>query len=334
MSDVGLLGWITQRLIAHDQHARGLIARVLGASTQNRQSIYAALAHEELNGIAPDTTLGQSDFDAVCERAMRLRNCPALEIISAVYGNVPEGFLGALARCGAEPLKPDHYQQLFEIYSTPQPAKLNALKYVDQITRAVMDVIATLAPVLLHPKVVRSTADSAAASQLNDALACVQKLNSQATNEAIQDAIRQMSEAGTISSVLMRFARRADQFPPQPLVGVDGVRPLDSVPLLIAAGRKYQNCLPTHVSRALLGLVAFAEFQDETILEFRPLSNGGWLLEDVHVEQNGRVADADRAAAQELCAHHGIAHVSRIGNPPPGWRSMESLFRRHHWDAA
>ena len=138
MSDVGLLGWITHKLIAHDQHARGLIARVLGASTQNRQAIYAALAHEDLNGVAPNASLGQSDFDAACDRAMQLRNCPAPEIICAVYGDAPDGFLGALSRCGDRPLKPDHYLQLFEIYERGDSARINALKYAGQITDDVM----------------------------------------------------------------------------------------------------------------------------------------------------------------------------------------------------
>jgi hypothetical protein len=332
VSDVGLLGWITPKLIAHDQHARGLIARVLGASTQNRQAIYAALAHEELNGIATDSGLGQSAFDAGCERAMRLRNCPASEIICAVYGNVPEGLLGALARCGDRPLKPDHYLQLFGIYAQADTAKVNALRYVGQITDDVLEVVNTLSPILLDAKVVQATADAAKAVQLNDAIACVQKVNSQATDQAIADAVKLLGEKSAVSSIVTRFINRADRLPPQPVAGSDDLRPLDTVPALVAAAKKYQNCLRSYIGRALAGSVAFVEFQDSMLIEFRPMSNGGWLMGDVHIANNERVSDADRNAAEEVCAEHGIPHMAYQRQPPAGWRSIENMLRRYEWD--
>ena len=331
MSNFGLLGWITPKLIAHDQHARGLIARVLGASTQNRQAIYAALAHEELNGVAPDAALGQSDFDGACERAMRLRNCPAPEIICAVYGDVPEGFLGALSRCGDEPLKPDHYLQLFEIYALADTARINALKYAGQITDDVMQVLFTLAPVLLDAKVVKRTANVEAALRLNEAVACVQALNSQATDQAIAEAVRQLGEMSDLNCIISRFVKRADRLPSQPLPADEEVVPLDTVPAIIATARKYHNCIQRYVGRVIYGAVAFAEFQGRLILEFRPLADGRWLLDDVHALKNGPVSKEDYQAARLKCAAAGISHVRREFDAPDGWSGIESVLRRWDW---
>ena len=331
MSDVGLLGWITPKLIAHDQHARGLIARVLGASTQNRQAIYAALAHEGLHGVAPDAGLFQSNFDAACERAMRLRNCPAPEIIRAVYGNVPEGYLGALERCGNAPLKPESYVRLFEIFRTHDRPKIEALRYVGEITDEVLEVLFTLSPPLVNPKVLARTDDVFKATALNDAIACIQQINSQATDEAITEAVRQLGEKSELKTMVSRFVKRADRLPPQPLPADDELVPLDTVPALIAASRKYQNCMRRYIGRVIHGATAFAEYQERLILEFKPLADGGWLLEDVHTLNNARVSPEDRKSARDKCAAGGVSHVRREFDGPEGWRGVEIMIQGWGW---
>ena len=298
--------------------------RVLKTSMVNRQAIYAAFAYEELNGRRWG---GRSDLD----RATLLRDERAAGIVQASYGTTPVGLMGALERCGDRPLKPDHYLDLFRIYDMRDAKKVHVLKYVGEITDEVIGVINTLSPVLLHPRVVSAVGDVSKAKQLTEAVACVQSLNSQASDRAIAEAIAQLDDKAALAAIVTRFIRRADRFPPQPLASDDEVRPLDTVAALMDAGKTYNNCLRSYIGRVLAGAVAFAEFRETMLLEFRPMSDGGWLLEDIHVANNGRVPECDRLAAREMCAGHGIPHLEAQRNTPVGWSSLDALLRRWEW---
>ena len=138
-----------------------------------------------------------------------------------------------------------------------------------------------------------------------------------------------MAPHSTLRSLVWRYLIRADRFPPQPFAhgADDEIKPLDSAQSLIMAGYRFRNCLRRHLGGVLTGAIAFAEFRD-LILEFKPLSGGGWILTDVHSHRNGLVASEDEQAARgqvrELrrSAHHPVGELRRMGRSSSDHGSM------------
>lgn len=324
-----LIGYATGSLVRLDAHAPGLISRVLTASPLSRQAIFSVIATRLLI-IEHNDAFGRVDDGDEVNLAFVLRQGRAREILGYAFGEVPIGWLGALARLGGQPMQQPHsYVKLHSLFANPKHrTRAEALRHVGQIGEKTLSVLDALDDRWVHGEALKRLPSVVAAKDFNRAVAFAQAVSSKATDEAVAAAIARLEPDQRLSAVINRFVRRADRFPPHPVDGDDEIRPLTSVRDFIAAGRRYRNCLTSMFDEALAAQVAFAEFRREAIVEFRPLTLGrGWLLHDVHVERNGPVAPELRSAAELKCGALGIPHLDER-NDGEDWRRYRRFVRQ------
>jgi hypothetical protein len=227
------------------------------------------------------------------------------------------------------------YARLFALFIDPkQRRKAEALRHVGQITEKMLFVLDALDLRWIHAETLTRLPTMVAAKDFNRAVAFAQSVSSRATDEAVVAAISRLAPTAPLSAIISRFVRRADRFPPHPVTGDEEIRPLTSARDFIECGRRYRNCLPTMLDRALAGQVAFAEFQRECIVEFRPLSLGkGWLLAEVHVARNGLVPSELAKAVEAKCEALGIPHVDQRDDGED-WRRYRRFLRSGGFEGA
>lgn len=306
-----LLGWATDSLVQLDPLAPGLISRVLTTSPKSRQAIFTVLASRLLISEHNDA-FGRIDDGDDANLAFILREGRPREILELVFRCVPDGWLGALERLGGQPMASlNGYMKLHAIFANPRHRRrAEALHHVGQINEKMLLVLDALDERWVHAEALKRLPTTVAAKDFNRAIAFAQSVSTRATDEAVTMAIGLLAPTAPLASVVRRFVRRADLFPPHPITGDDEIRPLTSARDFIEAGRRYRNCLAAMLDRALAGQVAFAEFRNETIVELRPLTlEKGWLLEQVHVARNALVPSELAAATRMKCATLGIPHV-------------------------
>jgi hypothetical protein len=333
LNDSGdLLGWLHAKLIAYDEQAPSLLRKTLQSPFARRQAVFAALAFEVVEQNHQPILTSKRDGTDRQEFAVLLRDGSASAIIAAAYGSVPEDFLGAIERVGANPLRPSHYVRLFSIFAHGDRRKTTALRHIGRITDHSIQIVDELPSVLMDGKIVSRLDSRANARELSQAIALIRKVCSTATDEAIANAARTLPPHATLRGLLLRYLMRADRLPAQPFAhGQDqDVEPLDTAMRLSKAALQYRNCLRWHLGRALIGNVAFAEFRGRLILEFQPMSDGGWFLNDVHAVANGVVAPEDEKAAKEKCAQHGVPHVVRAASNE-GWDAVVRITGKWEW---
>lgn len=331
LNDDALLGWIEPMLVAHENNAPSLLRRVLQSSHLVRQAIYAALAFDHAEQTHHPVLKPSHPAMAEPELSMLLRDGRASDIITSVYGILPQGFLAALERCGASPLRPAHYLRLFMIFATGDERKANALRHVGQITDQSIQVVEELLPVLVDGKIVSRMPSRAKVREINESLSFIRRVCSRATDTAIQDAIRNLEPHSKIETIIARFVKRADRFPPQPFSGDDELTPLDTVKALTIASHRYRNCLKHQIGRAITGAAAYAEFRESLILELQPLADGGWILTGVHAHSNGIADPDDEQAAKDKCASLGVSHILTEGINNDGWNAVARITNYWEW---
>ena len=281
-----------------------------------------------------DEALGRPDDGDHVNLAFVLREGRAREILSYAFGDVPQGWLGALERLGGRPLGSlQAYVKLHAIFANPKHrTKADALQYVGEITERMLHILDVLDERWLHSETLRRLPNTVSAKDFNQAVAFAQSVCSEASDEAVAAAIRRLPPTAPLSLVVSRFVRRADRFPRHPLAGDEDIRPLTSARDFIEAARRYRNCLAKEkLDEALAGQVMFAEFRSECIVELRPLSLGaGWVFREVHVPRNGFV-DWDLAKAARLkCESLGIPAVDPRDDSE-AWRRYRRFVRNGGW---
>jgi hypothetical protein len=328
----GLLGWATETLVRLDKIEPGLIGRALTVSPRRRQAMFCALAkHVSANGS------GQPEAGVCREReallAKTLRHERAREILTYAFGRLDEGLMGALERCGGKPLQhPRYYMRLRSTFANPaQKHRAAALRYVHEITERRLEVLYALDDRWVHAKVLERIDSAVQALDFNASIEFAQLASSAATDEAIARAIAQLKPDEHLPSMIHRFVRRADHFPEQPPLHGDLFQLLDTADGIIAAGRKFRNCLASRFPDTLRGNAAYAVFRDESILEFRRLTTGGWVLMEVYGRQNLSPDEDVVKAAKNACAELGIPHLSE-GNATDLFRRFRRFSRRWDWD--
>jgi|SRR5215217_182500 hypothetical protein len=122
-------GWALELACRIDTACPSFLASTFHASSLKRQTIFAALA--ELDTSKPDDLAARlraiapadctATLDPLAQIGRALITAKARDIIGAVYGTVPDGMLGVMARVGADPFRePGGYRDLFGMLTEPQ----------------------------------------------------------------------------------------------------------------------------------------------------------------------------------------------------------------------
>jgi hypothetical protein len=311
----GLLGWATGRLVLHDGHAPGVIARLLTSGPMFRQSVFALIAHE-LAAERHHQITGGEDKDLLHRKATALRDGRGKEVIAFATGDrIADGLLAALERIGLEPYKSAiSYRRLVEMFTDPakKPAA-NALRNTGATTEQMVRCIGALPMWLVTSEVLKRLETISDALGFATAVGFAQEVNSLATREAILDAIGQMSDETTLPELIGRFVRKADKQLAEPIAADEDVTPIRSCAEMAVISQKFQNCLGLHqkITGALHGRTAYAVFREEVILEFAGLSDGSWVYVGAHAKENGLVDPLLARDAEAKCDAAGIPHIMR-----------------------
>jgi len=314
-------------LVRLDDAAPGVLARVMTAAHARRQAIFAALAKiaVESNDRAEDDLFPADLADVV-------RHGRAAEILRHAFGNVPAGYANALERIGERPLDAMDYMILRDLCAAQHPNIMTALRSCERITRSKLRVITALDTRWVHANILTRIDTPAEAADFNRAVTFIQSVNSRARDEAVAIAIGRMAQTTTLARLLDRLLRRADRLPAHPLgQGDNELRPLTTMREYLEAARKYRNCLAHRMSDVAAGKMALAEFREDCLVEFRPLTQGrGWLLRDVHVERNRPVPLTLFAEVEAKCDALGVPRIDDVGSYD-GWKSYRNFTGELEW---
>lgn len=312
-----------------DAACPGFLSRLLYASDLRRAAIFAALAEIKFDGVtvvvsrlrplAPALSFPNLDIWAQAARA--LLTLRAREIVLAIYGSVPDGFLGLLARIGADPLPRGVYRLSYGLYADPQhQARAKLLRQTPgRISSDMIETAARLAPVLVHPKVLSRVHDVGQVETMHAALALIRTLVPQANDEALHrslDGLRTLDK--DMARWIERWLRRATRLPYAPPIPVNDpdLRVLNGAEM-VELGRRFQNCAADRVGHLAAGLRCYVEWigdGDPAVVELRRLSGSHFLIEDMRGPKN---RDLDPELVERIRAKlFTFGVLSPIGVPP------------------
>jgi hypothetical protein len=274
----------------------------------------------------------QTSYEQIARALMTAR---AREIVQALFGEVPDGFSGALNRIGDEPLrKPDLYFTLFEIFSDPQHrVRRNVLRQRSgSITATHIEVISRLDPILVHLNVLNRLYGASQADDANAALALVRSTVSSATDEVIRQSIENLGEKTDLGTLFNRWLEKVDRPPvllPIPEDDPD-LAVLTSGEAMASLGRRFRNCASSRILYLAQGTQVLLEWRHPPglIAQCHRLTNGMWVLTEIYAKSNGRVDPVAAAALRKkletlgipaLCSEDAHSHTRGIMNLLGHW---------------
>lgn len=319
MREQGFLGWATDALVKLDDAASGVLARVLTAAPVRRQAIFAALAH----------WAREKEGTPLVELAEVVRHGRPADILRHALENVPVGYAGLLERIGEQPLaSASDYLILRDLCASPYTNLADALRACRRITHTNLRIAMTLDRRWVHANLLGRIDTLVEANDFNCAIDCIQSISTKATDEVVAEAIARMVPQTSTARLLTRMMHRADRLPVHPIEDGDNeLHPFTQMRDYVWAARRYRNCLADNLDRVASGAMAIAEFRDECLVEFRPLTSGNdWVVWQVHGHRNRPVPCELAAEAVAACGRFG---VPGIRNPAVNseWRSYRRVSR-------
>jgi hypothetical protein len=266
--------WPLSTAVELDAACPSFLSFVFCGAALKRQAIFstlAALTREcpevlatRLRPLVPaDDQPQQTSYEQIARALMTAR---AREIVQAVFGEVPDGFLGVLSRIGNEPLrKASLYFTLFEIFSDPQNrVRRNVLRQRSgSITATHIEVISRLDPILVHQNVLNRLYGASQADDANEALALVRSTVSSATDEAIRQSIENLGEKTDLGTLFNRWLEKVDQPPVRPPIPEDDpdLAVLTSGKAMTSLGRRFRNCASSRIIYLAQGAQVLLEWR-------------------------------------------------------------------------
>jgi hypothetical protein len=153
---------------------------------------------------------------------------------------------------------------------------------------------------------------------LNAALVLVRETVSTATDAALRQSIEQIGPKTTLGDFFSRWLRKMDQPVAMPVIPADDpdLTVLATGEAMATLGRRFQNCLGSKIPYVATGRHGYLEWRHApgAIVELHRLSDGQFVLADVHIVLNQRpdpaLVEAIRSKLQSL----GIPTLETIEN--------------------
>lgn len=285
-------GWALDALLQIDFAKPGLLRFLHTASDLRRQAVFLVLARldwDRLDGCSPWALKACSlEGDPTGALATALASVRVRDLIGNVFGATPTGLIGALSRCGSDPLEEFNYTLLHDIFDDPKNKPRRALlRHAPKIDDDLVDVVWRLPKALLRPEVLNHIKSSDDIAQYASALNVLRRLHPKISDEDFALSLSQMSPGSSLAHWIRRWIERALHLPPAlPFAGDKEMRPLLSASDMKEVARRYQNCLRRRIGDVALGRAAYYEHIDGAIAELRGLSKGNWVLEGIYGPQN------------------------------------------------
>jgi hypothetical protein len=271
----------------------------------------------------------------------------ARTVVQAVFGEAPRGLLGMLNRLGDSPLPQyQFYRLLFEIFANPEHHQRATalLQVTGRIAPSQIEIARLLDPVLVH-RTILNRISLQQVEDVNAALALVRETVSTATDAALRQSIEQIGPKTTLGDFFSRWIRKMDQPVAVPMIPADDpdLAVLATGEAMVALGRRFQNCLGSKTPFVATGRQAYVHWRHspEAIAELHRLSNGQFVLADVHAVLNQRPDPTTVAAVRNKLHLLGIPALETIENElracgvmrlvgtlDIGWRGLEEDIDR------
>ncbi len=312
-----------------DAACPGYLNRLLYAPNLMRAIQFAAFAEIDfsqpavmaarLRAMAPGACC--STLDPVAQIARGFISLYPRDIARAVFGSVPEGFLGLLGRLGADPMpEAGDYRLAFNLFADPSykaRAKLLRQK-TGQVSPKHLRIAALLAPVLVHQQVFDRIRSVDVAETLNMALGLIRQVHPAVTDEMLRASLDGLSPKDhDLSEWVGTWLSKAECVPmTSPFPADDPDLKLISPAKLAELGRRFRNCAASYGSYLALGTHLVFEWtrpSQTAVIVLRSLSDGCWLIEQVRSESNGVPNHETLLAIRGKLQSHGILRYGGSG---------------------
>lgn len=239
-------------------------------------------------------------------------------VVEAVFGTVPDGLLGLLARLGAEPLADfSLYRTAFNLYADPQHRRRAALlrQIEGKVSHTKIAAAARLPDVLLRAAVLNKIHDVPVQLPSLSAFVNYIRVVCDADDAAIAHSLNDL-RSGTSGQDLKSWAqtwmmRQVRLHVPPPIPAEDAAFSLIVGRDLARIGREFRNCLGERLAEAFLASTIHYLWTDApsgaAVVALSPLSDGGWFVEDVRQARNRRLSSSGVRALRTALGKYGIA---------------------------
>ena len=202
--------WARQPLADLDKLAPGLSEKFQIGAALTRHAIIAVLADRVLNGLVVDGEV-QGDGHADGFLAWRLRSDSPEEILTEQFGEVPKGWLTALAALGKEQVTAAGYYRLRILFTDPAHAAVaEALAGMENISENTLRIIQALGARWLHAQVLQRLSSVEDAETFNFSADFVMDMCAVSEGQ-IMAATTNLKPGETLDNMMVRFLREADE---------------------------------------------------------------------------------------------------------------------------
>ncbi|ANY77305.1 hypothetical protein BB934_02930 [Microvirga ossetica] len=260
----------------------------------------------------------------------------AKEIVRSVFGAVPEGLLGVLNRVGGDPLPdPSLYFSLFETFTDPQHRVRRDVLHQQSgpVSAIQIKIIQHLHPVLVHNHILTRLHSVSEAKDANAAFTLIRNAVSSATEEAFRQSVENLGDKTDLATFFSRWIQKIDCPPTLPMIPENDpdIVVMTSGHEIAALGRRFRNCSSTRVVHAAIGYETLLEWKPSPglVAQCRRLTDGQWILTDIHAKGNGQVEPSAAAAFRRKLQELGIPALSP-GDLFPRARGVLSMIGVWH----
>jgi hypothetical protein len=153
---------------------------------------------------------------------------------------------------------------------------------------------------------------------VNAALALIRRTVSTATDAALRQSVEQIDPKTRLETFFSRWLKKMDQPIASPQIPADDpdLTLLATGESMSSIGRRFQNCLGTRTPFVATGRHAYVHWRHspEAVAELHRLTNGQFVLADVHAVLNQRPDPGMVAAVRSKLQSLGIPALETIEN--------------------
>ena len=281
-----LPNWIMPTVLQLDSYNPGFLATLLREPSKRRQAI---------------ATIAAFEVQITPELAHLALNTPLETLLGACLPQLPEHYLPLILKNNWQVQPKAFYCGLANwLKNQPSRQQLKTLYQMSQFSLSALEVLDRLDPVAIMPATMSFVPNAYNADVMNMQIDFVRRLVPDVTDHQLKQAIKALAFEfektfnklrrddfilETPPGLANRFYKRIN-LPRAPLKPHPNLTPLNSAPLLVEAGRKYNNCLEDRILQVLMlrkyyyiWQDAASDSEDICIIELITDDPIGWRIE-------------------------------------------------------
>lgn len=306
-----LSGWVLPVVFDIDQASPGFLRWLMQTSDLRRQLCALAVAEVLKAGASCVGERLGAPGDPHKIVATALVSAPTRSLLTTLIGEVPSGYVGALAKCGSLPLaKPDGYRMLRDLLTNGGAERIAVIRQASSLDYMALKRLSILHPLLCNAGFVSKLASLRQVRAAN-LVVKIARERAGADDERIRTSAENQEDP---SDWVRRWLGRVRALPLiPPALGPD-FRALLTPEDMREAARRYRNCMKGRVSSAVASRELFVEHREHgVIIELAALTDGGYLMKGIWGASNARPPERVARYVWEKMSEAGVvAQVARL----------------------